>query len=210
MVSSGKELLTVKKELPYFEISHSYGGNQDWFSDITLRIGGCAAVAACDSCIYFDRFFGTHLYPFDPEHITRKEYTGFAGMMKPYLHPRWTGIDRLELFIDGFMEYIRNTDGTVLTMKGMSAFEPAEQAAQAVTEQIDSGYPIPFLNLHHRDPNFRDYDWHWFLLNGYERWQDTLMVKAVTYGSWRWLDFHALWNTGRKPKGGMILYSLNM
>ena len=26
------------------------------------------------------------------------------------------------------------------------------------------------------------------------------MVKAVTYGSWRWLDFDGLWNTGHRKK----------
>jgi len=31
----------MKKELPYFQIGASYGGNQDWFSDYWMREGGC-------------------------------------------------------------------------------------------------------------------------------------------------------------------------
>ena len=31
------------------------------------------------------------------------------------------------------------------------------------------------------------------------------MVKAVTYGSFEWLDFAKLWNTGYARKGGLVL-----
>ena len=44
----------MQKELDYFTIEHSYGGNQDWFWDPMMKIGGCAALTACDSCIYLD------------------------------------------------------------------------------------------------------------------------------------------------------------
>ncbi|WP_418580439.1 hypothetical protein [Megasphaera sp.] len=61
--------------------------------------------------------------------------------------------------------------------------------------------------LHHNNPNFKFYDWHWFLLTGYTEFDGDFMVKAVTYGSWRWLDFDGLWNTGHRKKGGLILYN---
>lgn len=48
----------MQKELDYFTIEHSYGGNQDWFWDPMMKIGGCAAVTACDSSIYFDCYKG--------------------------------------------------------------------------------------------------------------------------------------------------------
>ena len=47
-----KEKSIMKKELEYFYIGKAYGGNQEWFFDAMMRIGGCAAVTACDSCIY--------------------------------------------------------------------------------------------------------------------------------------------------------------
>lgn len=42
----------MKTELNYFMIEGSYGSNQDWFSNFLMKMGGCAAVTACDSCIY--------------------------------------------------------------------------------------------------------------------------------------------------------------
>ena len=42
----------MKKELAYFNIEGEYGGNQNWFYD-SMTLGGCAAIATCDLCIYF-------------------------------------------------------------------------------------------------------------------------------------------------------------
>lgn len=46
----------MKHELPYFYIGSAYGGNQDWLTDRMMNLGGCAAVTACDSSIYFTRY----------------------------------------------------------------------------------------------------------------------------------------------------------
>ena len=43
----------MKKELEHFMIGASYGGNQEWFRSFMMRIGGCGAETACDSCLYF-------------------------------------------------------------------------------------------------------------------------------------------------------------
>ena len=58
----------MKKELDYFMIDGEFGGNQDWFTNIVMNIGGCGAATACDSCIYLAKYKGMkELYPFDLE-----------------------------------------------------------------------------------------------------------------------------------------------
>lgn len=203
------DIKMIKKELPHFQIDGAYGGSQDWFTDPMMNLGGCAAATTCDCCIYFDRYFGTHLYPFELNSLTREDYLLFSEKMKPYLRPRWTGINTLELFMDGVHKYFHDAGEHRILMQPFSGELPYVQAQQKVLQQIDDGIPIPYLNLHHRNPVFHDYDWHWFLLNGYETWEDTIMVKAVTYGSWKWLNFRDLWDSGRKPKGGMVLFQWN-
>ena len=47
-----KQTILDKNELEYFFVEESYGGNQDLFPDVTMRDGGCGAIAACESCIY--------------------------------------------------------------------------------------------------------------------------------------------------------------
>ena len=60
----------MKKELDYFKLGEGYGGNQDLFPDPDMKMGGCAAITACDSCIYFDLHKGTHLYPLNVHKLT--------------------------------------------------------------------------------------------------------------------------------------------
>ena len=56
----------MKRELDYFTVDGKPGGNQRWFWDPVLRIGGCAALCACDSCIALARANGlTELCPYD-------------------------------------------------------------------------------------------------------------------------------------------------
>ncbi|MCI7681564.1 MAG: hypothetical protein MSP55_04995, partial [Fusobacterium necrophorum] len=64
---------------------------------------------------------------------------------------------------------------------------------------------IPYLNLLHQNPIFEDYEWHWFLLTGYEEKKEKFLLKAVTYGKSELLDFEELWNSGHDEKGGMVL-----
>jgi hypothetical protein len=197
----------MKKELNYYTIGDSYGSCQDWFSDFWMKIGGCAAVAACDSCIFFAKTMGmTQLYPYDLENITREDFVRFGMEMKPYLRPRIGGIDKLEIYVDGFGTYLKEHGEDQLSMEAFSGENPVEEAKKRVMEQIDKEYLIPILTLKHRDPAMENYDWHWYLLTGYGLYDNRLMVKAVTYSHWRWVDFGKLWDTGYEKKGGLILY----
>lgn len=195
------------KELPHFNIGSSYGSCQDWFTDYMMNKGGCGAVTACDSCIYLAKYKNMQsLYPYNPDNVTKRNFLDFAEIMRPYLSPRANGIDTTAAFIDGFSEYIKLTREKNLKMTSLEGGELFLSAKSAVKKQIDNGFPIPYLLLHHKDKEFDFYEWHWFILNGYEEFEDTIMVKAVTYGNFRWLDLARLWDTGYSKKGGMILF----
>ena len=200
----------MKHELPHFQIEDSYGGNQDWFPTFMMRIGGCGAETACDSSIYFALYHGlTGIAPENAAEITKDEYIRFAYVMKPYLSPRMSGIDRLDIYLDGYAKYLNDRGEARLTMMPLDGKEPYEKAQAAVRNQIDQGYPIPTLILNHRNKALNDYVWHWFLINGYDDTDGFFLVKAVTYSNYEWLDFRQLWNTGRERRGGLILYHLN-
>lgn len=202
----------VAKELPYFQIGTSYGGCQDWFTDPMMRLGGCAAAAACDSCIYFDLHRPDLAVPGIPfslcrkEGLSRKSYIAFAMVMKPYLRPRMGGVARLEIYLDGMSAYLHERGIRTLAMEGLPGETDLPTAREKLRAQIDGGFPVPCLLLMHHDPAFKDYEWHWFLLIGYRMKEGCLQVKAVTYSAAKWLDFDGLWNTGRSRKGGLILY----
>lgn len=197
----------MQKELDYFLIKQSYGGNQDWFWDPMMKLGGCAAVTACDTCIYLDSYRGTKgLYPFEKTALTKADYVRFGMKMKPYLKPRHGGIDALSIYTEGFGRYLSDQGYGFLEMEELAGSEESSLAKKALLEQIDEGLPVPCLLLKHKNPLFKDYVWHWFLLTGYDTAGDSCMVKAVTYGEWQWLDMDELWDTGFEKKGGLILY----
>lgn len=92
----------------------------------------------------------------------------------------------------------------------MEAFPGAafyREAGAAACRQIDSGYPVPFLLLRHKNTEkYKDFIWHWFLLVGYEEEEGELLVKAATYGESILFPFRELWDTGYEEKGGMVLF----
>ncbi len=197
----------VIKELDYFSVAGGYGGNQDFMRDPWMHIGGCGALAACDSLIYFAKHRGMkNLYPFDINEISRKDYTRFGMKMKPYLRPRFSGINKTSIYVDGLSEYLKDLGETRIRIRDFQGDEDVKLAGKHVMEQIDKGFLIPFLTLNHKDRKLKDYVWHWYILNGYRYDGEKLWVKAVTYGEYQWIDFDELWDTGYSNKGGMILY----
>lgn len=205
----------MKKELTYFEIDGCVGGNQEWFTNVVMYMGGCAAATACDSCIYFAKEYGMKgLYPYDTERLSREDYVRFGQRMKPYIRPRVGGVKRLEWYMDGLSRYIEDAEREHRKKYGIriekfSGERPFGQAAKMVETQLESGFPVPYLMLKHRDvERFRDFIWHWFLLIGCEGAGERMTVTAATYGEAVKLPFYQLWNTGCEEKGGMILYYL--
>ena len=128
-------------------------------------------------------------------------------LMKPYLRPRFSGIDKLDIYLKGYGKYLADRGCGKITLSGFSGEEPYDRARELLISQIDAGFPVPMLNLRHRDKTFSDFEWHWFLLTGYETFEDTVMVKVVSYGEFVWFDFKALWHTGYRQKGGLIIVS---
>lgn len=204
--------MEIRKELPHFYIGESLGGQQEWYSRITdfgMNVGGCAAITACDCAIYFEKYLGLHgLYPFDLQKITREDYLKFGKIMEQYLYPRWSGVDRLEIYLDGFGRFLRDRGIKNLKMAAWAGENDFWDSWKKICAQIDEKYPIPCLNLNHQDKNLQDYVWHWFILNGYEIRGENLFVKAISYGIGRWFNFSTLWNTGYDRKGGLILFEL--
>ena len=200
----------MRRELEHFTIGYSYGGNQDWFRTFMMRLGGCGAETACDSSLYFALHKGVEgIYPFDAENLSKREYVDFAHMMEKYLWPRLSGIDKLSIYVEGYSKYLKDNGVTCISMDTLDGSAPYETAAATVKKQIDEGYPIPTLILNHKDRSLKDYVWHWFLINGYDEKDGTMMVKTVTYSGFQWFDLRILWDTGYNNKGGFVLYRLN-
>lgn len=202
----------MKRDLEYFYINNEYGGNQDWFTNVVMYMGGCAAATACDSCIYFARTRGMEaLYPYQAWNLTKQDYIKFAMEMKPYLRPRVGGISKLSIYEEGFSRYLNDIPADSrpdIRMNGFSGERTYEEARAFIKKQIDDAYPIPYLMLKHTENQFADYRWHWFLLVGYEETELDFRVKTATYGEAAVFSLQEMWDTGFEEKGGMIAYRI--
>lgn len=201
----------MKKTLSYFTIEDSYGGNQDWFTNVVMNMGGCAAATACDCCIYLALRFGLEsLYPYNVHNLTREEYVKFSQKMKPYIRPRVGGVRKLSWFIEGFGKYIHDVNtasgsNIQVNMEAFSGENSYEEARELIKGQINTGYPVPYLLLRHKNTEIlKDYIWHWFLLVGYEEKGNDILVKTATYGESDTFSLRELWDTGNEEKGGLV------
>ena len=196
------------KELDYFWVGEEYGGRQSLLPDMIMRFAGCAAVTACDSLIYMTLYKNLkNLCPFSTDQVRGRDYVAFFKTVKPYLRPRLMGINRLEIFVAAFKKFLKEHGTFFLDVLPWSGDHDEQDTVNTIRQQIDRGFLIPYLLLHHKNPNFENYEWHWFLLTGYDEKPDgRFLVKAVTYGAYEWLDFAKLWNTGYDRKGGLILF----
>ena len=195
----------MKKILDYFSIEGAVGGNQEWFKNVVMYIGGCAAATACDCCIYLALRRGmTQLYPYDVHALTKQDYIDFSMKMKPYLRPRVNGVNKLWMFTEGFGNYLKDIGGDGLKMRELSGKEELRTAERFIRDQIDRGYPVPYLMLRHRNAYYKDFVWHWFLCYGYEERQDGLWITVATYGESYTFQLKDLWDTGYEERGGLI------
>ncbi len=144
-----RQEVNMKKRTGIFQNRRILGRKSELVFDFMMRIGGCGAVTACDCCIYFARYRGMeNLYPANARKVTRRDFIRFAKVMKPYLRRKGRGIDTLELYIDGFSEYLRSVGEERISMQGLSGNCSYREAARAVRKQIESGLPVPCLTLH--------------------------------------------------------------
>ena len=199
-----------KKILDYFKIDGTPGGNQEWLPEWDMNMGGCGAVTACDVSIYLARLdqkkFGT-LYPFDTENLSRGDFIKFASVMKPFLRPRYHGIDYLETYICGFYDYMKKAGNEKLILEGLSGNADYETFEAAIKNQIDRNFPVPFLMLKHHDAKLDDFEWHWFNLAGYEELDNDTNVLTVTYAEYQWFSLRNMHDTRNERKGGIIKIS---
>jgi hypothetical protein len=175
-----------------------------------MKLGGCGAATACDSCICLGLFKKKEtLYPYDLHKLTKEDYIRFAMRMKPYLRPRMQGINTLKRFIDGFLSYLSELGDTSIHLEAFSGDLSLDSAREVIRRQIDRDLPIPYLLLRHKSDSLKNFVWHWFLVVGYEEFEEEMYIKVATYGNYHWLSLKELWNTGYRNKGGMVILEDN-
>lgn len=193
-----------KFHIDYFKIGKTPGGNQDWFSDGWMHIGGCGALAACDLCLCLAKYHGFEkTVPFSTEHLTQSMYLELGMKMKPFIRPRIGGVSKLSIFTKGFAKYLKKKgyEAEFFTCPGEN---DVEEAMVFIREQLHRNLPIACLMLRHRDKRFKDIVWHWFMITGYEMKENDMILTYHTYGEVLKISLKEMWDTGFYKKGGLV------
>lgn len=195
----------MKKELEYFKIGNSFGGSQSWFLDPWMHIGGCGALTMCDFLLYMACCRGRkECYPYEADELTRRDYRRFGMSMKPYLRPRESGIKDLGTFVDGARIYLEDCEIDGIELSMIDGNRPYEEAEAAIRESIDRGVPIAMLMLKNQNSELNFFEWHWFLIIGYE--DGDFRIRVATYGKEHWLPLRDMWESGEEEKGGLVIF----
>ena len=117
-----------------------------------------------------------------------------------------TGIKDLQTYMDGVNLYLEDTDVTDLYLNGLEGSESYETARDTIRTSIDEEIPQHIWCWNTEIKNSTFFQWHWFLVNGYEETADTFKIKAATYGKAHWMDLGRLWDTGYDHKGGIVTF----
>ena len=198
------KFMKQEKNIDYFQIEGTPGGNQEWCTDFWMYLGGCGALAACDLSICLARNYGLkECYPGDAWNLTKKDYVDFSTKMKPYIHPRVGGVTKLSMFTEGCGQYLKDC-GYQVEFETLDGDRPYEEAEAFVKNAIERNLPVIYLMLRHRDKEFKDLNWHWFSVTGYKIENEKVYLNYHTYGEALSVDFKRLWNTGMYKKGGIV------
>lgn len=193
--------------VPYFKIGNTPGGNQDWFVDWWMHIGGCGALAACDLCLCLAKNYGFQdLIPFSTEHLTQSMYLDLGMKMKPYIRPRMGGVSKLSFFTKGLEKYMKDR-GYQVKFDLCPGENDVEEAMDFIKNHLKENMPVACLLLRHRNVKFKDIIWHWFMITGYEIREDDMILTYHTYGHIHKISLKEMWNTGFRKKGGFVAIS---
>ncbi len=192
------------RKIEYFSLEGSQGGNQEWCRDFWMYLGGCAALAACDMSICLWQNHGiSDCIPFEEGIRTREDYVQFSTVMKPYIHPRINGVTKLSIFTEGYGKYLKDR-GLESSFSVCPGEESADSAYAMIEDSVGRNLPAACLILRHKDPYFKDLNWHWFSVTGCSREGDRRFIYFHTYGAEEKVDFDNLWNTGFRYRGGLV------
>ena len=108
--------------------------------------------------------------------------------------------------MDGVSLYLEDENAGYIKLRALDGHESFDTAKRALKEQINEGLPAAYLMLKHQDKKFDFFEWHWFVVNGYEEKVDGFYIKVATYGAAHWLKLDELWETGFDERGGIVFF----
>lgn len=183
-----------------------YGGNQEWFPGEFQRLAGCGSVTGSNmAAIYaaMDETMGT-LYDPDGDAWEYGQYLKLMETMYHYMRPGFMGYPLIRRFAKDFCKYAKDRG---ILLKDKRLFLPKEkgESLEFILESINHNHPVAFLILRHPAKEFREDNWHWVTITGYDEEKHQLIWSNC--GEREEIDWSLLFDSNVKYYVGMVCFT---
>lgn len=163
-----------------------YGGDQDWYNKYFKRLAGCGPTTASTIIMYELRKENVSL--------SKEDYIKLMHMMWNYITPGMMGVNKGQMYIDGFNKYIKTHAINLKNYKYLHIEKNdknKQKVLEFIKEAINNDHPVAFLNLDNGKEISLE-SWHWVTIIGIN---DDLKATICDEGYLKEIDLNLVLNT---------------
>lgn len=187
--------------------SHSFGGNQEWYSKNWHRRAGCGPTSAANITSYLAHVDEDKSTLYSYNTLDKSNFTKHMDELFRYVTPGSMGVNHINMFIDGVKAFA-NSKSIPITIESLSV-DKKTRKSRLISDLIEftkkgllNNSPIAFLVLS-RGKEYRLQNWHWITITSVEINGDQVIATASDEGNIRRFDL-SLWYLTTKMHGGLI------
>lgn len=204
----GKEHMKKELQCPVIYKNQKmvgYGGNQEWFLGEFQRKAGCGSVTGSNIAAIYAGMNEDMKGLYNPENnfYSYEEYLKLMETMYGYMKPGFMGYPLIGRFAKDFVKYAKDC-GISLASRQMFLPKEKEKALHFICQGIDQNHPIAFLILRHPAKEFREDNWHWVTITGYNGEKKKIIWSNC--GEREEIDWNMLFDSSKKYYVGMVRF----
>lgn len=186
-----------------------YGGDQEWYHKKWSQDAGCGPTCAANITAYLSKTRDSFLNLYEGKDMTQGEFTNHMEEMFHYITPGPLGVNSIDKYIHGFMNYAKEKD-VVITPKALSADlctikkRDVKELEEFVVQAFENDCPIAFLNLS-KGAETKLQGWHWITITHVRIENGDIIAIASDEGKKREFSLK-LWYLTTRLHGGLIYF----
>lgn len=187
-----------------------FGGNQEWYHKKWNKDSGCGPTSAANITAYLALTREKCRKLYEGRSMEQSEFTAHMEKMFHYVTPGPMGVNSLDKYINGFMDYVKEKEVT-LTPRVLSVDKATfkkrnvKELEEFVIAGLNSDCPLAFLNLS-KGAETRLQGWHWITITQAIIDEDDIIAIASDEGKKREFSLK-LWYLTTKMHGGLIYFN---
>lgn len=149
----------------------AYGGDQEWFPGTFQRRAGCGSVTGTNIAVC-EGLYQEELK--DSEAVPHEIYLNLMENMYSYMTPGFMGYPLIGKFKKDFLNFAASK-GKKLKAKSIFLPKGHETCLSFIKDGLYNGHPVALLIWRHSRKEFREDNWHWVTITGYDEEKNILI-----------------------------------